>query len=584
MNIQRLVYTIGVSTLASMIAHSACLAQTTAIKGLTDQARVVLKKHCITCHSESQARGDLDMSSTERILAGSSSGAVIVPGKPDESLLYLLAAHQGDPKMPPNAPRISQRELGILSRWISTLPDAAGASEANGAPAKMARRDMSKVESGGTKADVGQQREPSRTESSASLQDFDVGLMPSRPLPRATAITAVATNPAFSLAAVSGLHQVLLLDLKSREWLGGLEFPEGDVFAIDFSNDGKKLFAAGGIGGLTGAVVCWELTSHRRVATIATDQDAVLALDSSPDGQLVAIGGPTRTVQVIRVADRQPVAQLKKHTDWITSLAFSPDGLLLASADRFGGLWVWEMPTGKEFTSHRGHSGPISALGWTRDSNSLLSGGRDGVLQVWDMHQTISAAKWTAHQGGVEALIAIDDRWVSAGQDKSIAVWNGTEKKAFQRSVDALLTKLAVSAGGRVALAGDVDGAIHLIPLQGEETSLRIPLPTRVEKYVAKVFRPAAVDRRTVATPKLVESTHASGSRSAEVAPSDVDSELRDTRRALELSQHALQQAYESVHALEEAVARLKQVAAVQEARLNPKRIEPKTTQGNSSR
>src|SRR5262245_121580 len=83
-----------------------------------DQVRPVFRKHCVTCHNQDRARGDLNLSSVDGIKAGSSSGAAAVPRKPEESPIYLSAAHLEDPKMPPNSAKIPQRELDLIRRWI----------------------------------------------------------------------------------------------------------------------------------------------------------------------------------------------------------------------------------------------------------------------------------------------------------------------------------------------------------------------------------------------------------------------------------------------------------------------------------
>src|SRR5262245_43418134 len=95
------------------------MAQTEPAQVVTyDEVRPVFRKHCVTCHSQARARADLNLSSLDGIKAGSSSGAAAIPWKPDESPIYLLAAHLEDPKMPPNSPRIPQRELDLIRRWI----------------------------------------------------------------------------------------------------------------------------------------------------------------------------------------------------------------------------------------------------------------------------------------------------------------------------------------------------------------------------------------------------------------------------------------------------------------------------------
>ena len=231
---------------ASLFACSVGIAQSPDLE-IADQARVVIKKHCITCHGESQARGDLDMTSLEKIMAGSASGNVVVPGKPEESLVYVLAAHQDNPKMPPNAPRISQRELGILFKWIAKLPNPSSEAESNSRSMKMSG---SEAEAPASKKD---RSEVTKVNSSSiDKVPLDRGLIDARPMPGRTSITALSANADFTMAAVSGLHQVLLLDLKTQKWLGGLEFPEGDVFAIQFSRGRQEVVCGGGQRGIVG--------------------------------------------------------------------------------------------------------------------------------------------------------------------------------------------------------------------------------------------------------------------------------------------------------------------------------------------
>ena len=50
----------------------------------------VLEKNCVSCHSARQKMAGLDLSSFAGMMAGSSSGPVIAPGKPERSLLWKL--------------------------------------------------------------------------------------------------------------------------------------------------------------------------------------------------------------------------------------------------------------------------------------------------------------------------------------------------------------------------------------------------------------------------------------------------------------------------------------------------------------
>src|SRR5262249_22088382 len=82
------------------------------------ELRPVLRKNCVGCHNSDRARGNLDMSSYLGIMNGSTSGKVAFPGKPEQSLMYRLAAHLEDPIMPPGKARIGQKDLDVIKKWI----------------------------------------------------------------------------------------------------------------------------------------------------------------------------------------------------------------------------------------------------------------------------------------------------------------------------------------------------------------------------------------------------------------------------------------------------------------------------------
>jgi hypothetical protein len=50
----------------------------------------VLEKNCVMCHGDKQKMAGLDLSSFSGMMAGSSSGPVIAPGKPERSMLWKL--------------------------------------------------------------------------------------------------------------------------------------------------------------------------------------------------------------------------------------------------------------------------------------------------------------------------------------------------------------------------------------------------------------------------------------------------------------------------------------------------------------
>ncbi|MCW1922431.1 DUF1549 domain-containing protein [Luteolibacter arcticus] len=79
----------------------------------------VLKEHCAKCHMDTAKKGGFSMNTRESLLAGSENGAVVEPGKADESLLLesVLSDDKSD-RMPPKGPRVPADQAEILKKWI----------------------------------------------------------------------------------------------------------------------------------------------------------------------------------------------------------------------------------------------------------------------------------------------------------------------------------------------------------------------------------------------------------------------------------------------------------------------------------
>ena len=78
--------------------------------------RPILKAHCFQCHGEDEElRGELDVRLVRLMLAGGQSGPVVVPGRPDESLLWQLVSID---EMPNGQKKLSAEQKHIIRRWI----------------------------------------------------------------------------------------------------------------------------------------------------------------------------------------------------------------------------------------------------------------------------------------------------------------------------------------------------------------------------------------------------------------------------------------------------------------------------------
>src|SRR6266849_4522432 len=94
--------------------------------------RPILKAHCFDCHGEGEKlKGGLDLRLRRLVLKGGDEGPVIVPGKPERSLLFKLV-HSGE--MPKRDKKLTREQVALIKEWI-----ASGAKTARSEPTTLAR-------------------------------------------------------------------------------------------------------------------------------------------------------------------------------------------------------------------------------------------------------------------------------------------------------------------------------------------------------------------------------------------------------------------------------------------------------------
>lgn len=81
------------------------------------QIRPLLAQHCLKCHGDGKQEGGLQFISRESLLRGGETGAAVVPGKPDESLLIRAVEYLNEPLMPPDG-KLAATDIAKLKRWV----------------------------------------------------------------------------------------------------------------------------------------------------------------------------------------------------------------------------------------------------------------------------------------------------------------------------------------------------------------------------------------------------------------------------------------------------------------------------------
>ncbi|MBW3586756.1 MAG: AAA-like domain-containing protein, partial [Cyanobacteria bacterium 0813] len=101
---------------------------------------------------------------------------------------------------------------------------------------------------------------------------------------------------------------------------------------------------------------------------------SVLAVDASPDGQLIATGSSDRTVKLWQPDGT--LLQTLQHTATVFALRFSPDSQRLVTSSTDGSIYLWSRE-GKLLKTFQGHSAAIWGIAVSPDGQRIASASED---------------------------------------------------------------------------------------------------------------------------------------------------------------------------------------------------------------
>ena len=249
------------------------------------ELRPFLSDNCFVCHSQTTAKGGLNMESPALMLKGGDTGPAIVAGKGGESLLMQAAAHLDDDlAMPPRdnkakAKNLSPEQLGLLRLWIDQGAKASPKSDRTLAWQPLA-------------------------------ENFG-------------AIFAVAVTPDGQFAACSRGNRVFIYHIPSGKLVANEVAHRDQVNSLAFNTDGT-LLASGGFR---------EVKLWRRTKETGTPTQPLPAAEPSKlartDGKML----------VILDKDGKQTAQAD-HGEAVAAVAVRPDGQRFATlGGNFAKLW-----------------------------------------------------------------------------------------------------------------------------------------------------------------------------------------------------------------------------------------------------
>ncbi|MGV3720911.1 MAG: c-type cytochrome domain-containing protein, partial [Actinomycetota bacterium] len=116
-------FAVGLGLLASQpalpsepVARPAAPADAAGVRFFEMKIRPLLAARCYACHGPQKQTSGLRLDSRDSLLKGGESGAAVVPGHPEKSLLVEIV-HPTTGRMPPTG-KLKPTEVSALTEWV----------------------------------------------------------------------------------------------------------------------------------------------------------------------------------------------------------------------------------------------------------------------------------------------------------------------------------------------------------------------------------------------------------------------------------------------------------------------------------
>jgi mono/diheme cytochrome c family protein len=100
-------------------AHADDAANTVGLRLFEEKIHPILAGTCFRCHGDQKTAGGLRVNSRAALMAGGDSGAAIVPGRPDESLLLQAIRRADDVSAMPPDKELRADQVADMAAWIA---------------------------------------------------------------------------------------------------------------------------------------------------------------------------------------------------------------------------------------------------------------------------------------------------------------------------------------------------------------------------------------------------------------------------------------------------------------------------------
>jgi WD40 repeat protein len=291
------------------------------------------------------------------------------------------------------------------------------------------------------------------------------------------------TRVAVGLDTEGGQYRIGILDASSGQeranWAAGL----GQIGALAFSPDGRRLAA----GGEDRVIRIWDAATGKLLTECRGHTSKVLSLAFREDGLRLVTAAHDGTV---RQWDAETGTQVEppydRHTAEAFAAVYSPDGQRVASAGADRTVRLWRAVGRQDQAVFRGHTGAVAALAFSRDGRRLVSASYDlssgyqgdGTVRYWEAAPEVTLPVLADHTDYVYPVTySPDGRWIASGAwDHTIRLWDAATGEACAKlRHGGIVRALALTPDGARLISGGHFGELLLWDLSTGRIQGRVP-------------------------------------------------------------------------------------------------------------
>jgi WD40 repeat protein len=233
---------------------------------------------------------------------------------------------------------------------------------------------------------------------------------------------AVAFSPLNTqLLAFASESTIKIWNISHQEHVESLQGSTGDIYALQFSPNGKFLAS----GGADGSVRLLEIPDHIYSLSSSASRISTPVI-TPPRSMKRGLSGyfrhfskindkrsSTSRTDTTTSAPKLAISLPTAHEKEVTCVALSPDSSTIATASQDSTIHLWKFKSDTPIQILKGHEGLVSWVAFSRSGKQIVSSGLDDHnIRLWDIEEGNCLHRWREDSGVWMSCFCMSDQYI----------------------------------------------------------------------------------------------------------------------------------------------------------------------------